>query len=578
MTDVKLSVVVPVYNAIAHIKGCIDNLREQNVGKEVEFILIDDGSTDGSSTLCEEFAKTDARVHFIKFSKNRGTLIARKEGILASKGDYITFLDPDDRYCSKDSLNTICISAVDKQVDIFHFPIDCVGDNEERIRGMSDWLSPVDNISLKRINKLLPLFFSAQSTAWVLWNKVLKTKILKEVARAIPDIYLVTAEDALLLFGYCLFAKTYAFSQIGYQIHYSVSSGVTGNFSLKSFQHNLNEFSILPIISNLIKISKDLEAYKYLTWLEEHFAWLIIHQIINAPEKYKNVCRDRLFESSFAETVLVYAAQFFENKEEELAPLFFSNVKKLEIKDLKTPIERTIVVFDRSAWLDDDLRTFFQNQNIFKSDLAFLPNESFDFRGQKLPNFYSHGRWKVLKQICQRNSVDSVFYISRNGSTSLLDILLISRFICPVFVWDQGESLNEKPTLSKLKNKFQKILAFSNAHTVFVDANTKNLYSEFLINLKSKNKNFEHSCLSKITPHVTFSCDSTSSSSINEKEVLLNGLLHYVVNCRSETDQSINAKKISRYDKLSRLVNFYAPVGTLRRKVIVFLVGKVLKC
>ena len=89
-----ISVIVPVYNVFQYLEECLESLRKQNYPK-LEFILIDDGSNDGSGVFCDEFAKKDPRFHVIH-QKNRGLSAARNRGIEAAKGEYITFVDSDD--------------------------------------------------------------------------------------------------------------------------------------------------------------------------------------------------------------------------------------------------------------------------------------------------------------------------------------------------------------------------------------------------------------------------------------------------------------------------------------------------
>lgn len=91
----KLSVVIPVYNAIDYLSDCLDSILSQDYD-DYEVVLVDDGSTDGSEKLCDEYA---ARYHFLRVvhQNNGGASSARNTGIKAAKGDYIHFVDSDDR-------------------------------------------------------------------------------------------------------------------------------------------------------------------------------------------------------------------------------------------------------------------------------------------------------------------------------------------------------------------------------------------------------------------------------------------------------------------------------------------------
>lgn len=90
----RFSVVVPVYNAEKYLEKCIDSVLSQSFDN-LELILVDDGSTDGSGHICDRFAALDKRVKVIQ-QKNQGHITARMNGAKAACGEYILFLDSDD--------------------------------------------------------------------------------------------------------------------------------------------------------------------------------------------------------------------------------------------------------------------------------------------------------------------------------------------------------------------------------------------------------------------------------------------------------------------------------------------------
>lgn len=90
----KVSIIIPVYNAETYLKKCVRSIMEQTL-REFELLLIDDGSTDGSSALCDQYAQQDSRVVVIH-QPNAGVSAARNQGIAYAKGDYIGFVDADD--------------------------------------------------------------------------------------------------------------------------------------------------------------------------------------------------------------------------------------------------------------------------------------------------------------------------------------------------------------------------------------------------------------------------------------------------------------------------------------------------
>lgn len=94
MNQPLISVIVPVYNVEKYLRRCLRSIYEQTY-KNIEIVLVDDGSTDVSLQLLEEYAKKDSRAKIIR-QKNMGLSAARNTGIRYSKGEYLTFIDSDD--------------------------------------------------------------------------------------------------------------------------------------------------------------------------------------------------------------------------------------------------------------------------------------------------------------------------------------------------------------------------------------------------------------------------------------------------------------------------------------------------
>lgn len=104
----RISVIVPVYNAEKTIARCIETLLGQTYGN-IELLLVDDGSKDGSLAICREYAEKDNRITVIH-KENGGVSSARNAGIEMAKGDYILFVDSDD-YVEPDYVSAMVTAA-----------------------------------------------------------------------------------------------------------------------------------------------------------------------------------------------------------------------------------------------------------------------------------------------------------------------------------------------------------------------------------------------------------------------------------------------------------------------------------
>jgi glycosyltransferase involved in cell wall biosynthesis len=89
-----ISVIIPVYNPGEKLRDCLDSVINQEY-KDLQIILVDDGSTDDSSKICDEYAKKDNRIE-VYHQENSGPSVARNKGIDVANGDYIAFVDSDD--------------------------------------------------------------------------------------------------------------------------------------------------------------------------------------------------------------------------------------------------------------------------------------------------------------------------------------------------------------------------------------------------------------------------------------------------------------------------------------------------
>ena len=94
MSEIKVSVILPVYNVEKYIRQCLDSIVNQTL-KDIQIICVDDGSTDSSPEIIEEYARKDSRVIAIH-QENGGAGAARNNGLRHAAGKYLSFLDSDD--------------------------------------------------------------------------------------------------------------------------------------------------------------------------------------------------------------------------------------------------------------------------------------------------------------------------------------------------------------------------------------------------------------------------------------------------------------------------------------------------
>ncbi|MBE6785490.1 MAG: glycosyltransferase [Ruminococcaceae bacterium] len=126
MSDIKVSVIMPVYNTDNYLTAALESICNQSL-KEIEIICINDGSTDNSLNILEVFAQRDARI-FVHTQKNEGVSCARNVGIGLAKGRYIYFMDSDD-VLAENALSSLFEKAEKEKLDVLYLDADVFFDD-----------------------------------------------------------------------------------------------------------------------------------------------------------------------------------------------------------------------------------------------------------------------------------------------------------------------------------------------------------------------------------------------------------------------------------------------------------------
>lgn len=219
MSDVTISVIMPVFNAEKHLKTSIESVLQQSYA-DFELIIVDDGSSDSSVKICDEYAVSDKRIRVIH-QDNSGVSKARNAGIQASKGKYILFLDSDDKMdlnLMEDNMKII--ERLNPDVLIFNFRY-VFSDRCEDNRFKQDELFFGDNKKFFE-ERLEPVVESELMNAP--WNKIIRSNLIKKNNILFDERYSIL-EDAMFSVSVCTFAKTICVNSDIYHSYYIWESG-----------------------------------------------------------------------------------------------------------------------------------------------------------------------------------------------------------------------------------------------------------------------------------------------------------------------------------------------------------------
>lgn len=166
-----ISVIIPVYNTASYLKKCLDSIIEQSYS-ELEVILVDDGSTDESGSICDEYAGRDSRISVLH-QKNQGVSMARNNALKMARGEWLSFVDSDD-WLEPDMYSTMIDTADKTSADII--VCDLYDEREDGQVYRNIWKDILGKRELIFEDK--DRFFYGFSFTPVLWNKLISKKLI----------------------------------------------------------------------------------------------------------------------------------------------------------------------------------------------------------------------------------------------------------------------------------------------------------------------------------------------------------------------------------------------------------------
>lgn len=201
--DKKVSIIIPIYNVAEFIDECIESAHKQTY-KNIEIILVDDGSPDDCGEKCDEWAKKDDRIKVIH-KENGGLSSARNAGLDAATGEYIYFLDADD-FIKEDLLEN-AIFHMEQGYDLVSFM--CVAlyadGRTKPLPYNKTGVFEFDNEKSKS-DFLIQLVATGQ-IGWEAWTRVFKRDIIEQNQLRFVDNRKIFAEDLYFSLCYCLHVK-----------------------------------------------------------------------------------------------------------------------------------------------------------------------------------------------------------------------------------------------------------------------------------------------------------------------------------------------------------------------------------
>lgn len=301
-----ISVIVAIYNIEKYLQKCVNSIINQSY-REIEIILIDDGSTDSSGEICDGFEKMDNRVR-VHHKKNGGLVSARKAGLDIAKGEYVIFVDADD-YLDEILCQKMYEAIIEDDLDFVHANYyenedkksksireekTCIFDGKEKVEFISKSVFDGPFVKNKEYNVIEPS----------IWSKIFRRDFIKKCYYMVPDSQSY-GEDLVCLCSTILECKGMKVINDAFY-HYCVRKGsMSHSFGIDNIVRNANLFRTLKeLFKNYGCLNRLNDS------LNKYFINCVFQNLKEFETEYFHINRFSIgnVENLFGKKVIIYGA------------------------------------------------------------------------------------------------------------------------------------------------------------------------------------------------------------------------------------------------------------------------------
>lgn len=273
-----ISLIIPVYNVEKYLSKCLDSVVNQTY-KNIEIIIINDGSTDSSLQICQEYKKKYSTIRLIN-QENNGIAAVRNIGLKEASGKYITFIDSDD-YIDLDMIEKLYYFCKEKNADLV-----CCGTYYENENGkyyLKNCLSGEKEYDNYEALEAMLLSKGIDSSVW---NKLYLKTLWDNISFPVGDIY----EDLAVL--YKLLYKSKKIVHIGMpKYHYIIRSG-----SITHRKFELRHLNVLNVWNNICEFCRKKSSSLYEMALSRYYL-----SLVNIDMQMKNGKEYKIYNKEYKE-------------------------------------------------------------------------------------------------------------------------------------------------------------------------------------------------------------------------------------------------------------------------------------
>lgn len=237
MSNPLISVIVPVYNVELYLNECISSLINQTY-QNLEIIIVDDGSTDKSGSICDSFKDSRIKVYH---KQNGGLSDARNYGLKFATGDYILFVDSDD-FLDLNMINVLVENAISNIVDISICGYSKYYDSNKIIKCQNE----TDNFKIEDLKRIEYLYDFNHYGVGV-WNKLFKRELLENIKFPVGKV----SEDYFVMYKIFYKAKSVFYTSKSLYFYRQRQNSITKSRKTK--------FDVLEALDQYVEFAKNIE-------------------------------------------------------------------------------------------------------------------------------------------------------------------------------------------------------------------------------------------------------------------------------------------------------------------------------
>lgn len=310
-----ISVIIPVYNAEKYLDECIQSVIKQKE-RNIEIIIIDDGSTDNSYNVCSKYQKKDNRIKIYK-QKNAGVSSARNLGIKKSIGKYLYFMDADDIIQTNIFTDFLKLKINENSLYVFGW--------EKYYK--NSIIEKNDKISLKVLNNLKEVLLLDSQISCFLFNKIYLRKIIID-NNIFFDENIHYCEDMKFNYIYINYIKSFSYNNKIYYYYRMRKNSATGNYISKKnlsvfgvFEYLIKDNDNNPLIYynycwsyiiNYYKFRKKFKNFNYNKQIIKEKKYILKSRYVSINRKIKLIFYNKIYHITFLKNKLNNKNKFFD--------------------------------------------------------------------------------------------------------------------------------------------------------------------------------------------------------------------------------------------------------------------------